>query len=147
MPHQDDFARLDPRFSIPKTIWAQLPEYDNYGFAVFKLKAGEKSVHPMAFAFPRRSPDELFFPTVHVHHNEVEPTADFDHELYYQAPAFWGLPRDEKLHWLARVSALAPLGKYVDLDRAQGIVLDGPGTMMRIVGDLPNRDIILREPF
>jgi len=145
VPHQDDFARLDPRFSIPKAIWTQMPEYDDYGFAVFKLKAGEKSVHPMAFAFPRRNPDELFFPTVHVHHNEVEPTADFDHELYYQTPTNWGLPKEDELYWRVRVSALSSLGEYVDLDRAQGIVQDWPGTMISVVGDLPNRDIILSE--
>lgn len=147
VPHQDDFERLDARFSIPKAIWAQIPEYDDYGFAVFKLKAGEKRVHPMAFAFPRRDPDQLFFPTVHIHDNEVEETGDFDHELYYQ-PGFVSPPWEQRLRWNMRNFELVSLEKHVDAERAQGLVNDMPGAMLRIVGELPNEDIVidLRPP-
>ena len=38
VPSQADFSRLDPRFRIAPEVWAQLPVYEDYGFAVFKLK-------------------------------------------------------------------------------------------------------------
>jgi hypothetical protein len=82
VPSLKDFDRLDPRFRIPHTVWDELPAYQHYGFAVFKLKASTRGVsgdsslapegptrkvHPMAFECPRRQPGLLYFPTVHVH--------------------------------------------------------------------------------
>jgi hypothetical protein len=61
-----------------------LPAYADYGFAVFKLKAGKKNIHPMAFEFPNREKGSLFFPTVHIHDGKVHLTAHFDHALYCQ---------------------------------------------------------------
>lgn len=142
VPHQDDFGGLDARFRIPRQVWAQIPAYDDYGFAVFKLRAGAKSVHPMAFAFPRRNPDQLFFPTVHIHHNQMEETGDFDHELYYQASGVrpgW----EQQRRWDMFDFELQPLGEFVDLERAQGVVADAPGALLRVAGELPNEDIVL----
>src|SRR5215831_13727288 len=48
VPTQKDFSRLDKRFQIPIDTWKKLSAYDDYGFAVFKLKPGEMKVHPMA---------------------------------------------------------------------------------------------------
>lgn len=84
VPRSGDFDRLDPRFSIPKATWDKLPLYQDYGFAVFKLRKGEQTVHPMAFTFPTRHPDKLFFPTVHIHDGQVHAKEEFDHELYCQ---------------------------------------------------------------
>ncbi len=84
VPTAADFDRLDPRFSIRKDIWDQIPVYSDYGFAVFKLRKGEHEAHPMAFTFPTRHPDKLFFPTVHIHDGKVHEKEDFDHELYCQ---------------------------------------------------------------
>lgn len=84
VPHQRDFARLDPRFRLAENVWAALPQYADYGFAVFKLKSGAKEVHPMAFEFPRRNPHAIYFPTVHVHDGTVQPQGDFDHRLFCQ---------------------------------------------------------------
>lgn len=84
VPTQKDFARLDERFRLPEGAFERLPQYRDYGFAVFKLKQGRQEVHPMAFSFPRRKPDELFFPTVHVHDGTVAEQAAFDHVLYCQ---------------------------------------------------------------
>ena len=86
VPSLRDFARLDRRFRLPEQVWEQLPQYSDYAFAVFKLRAGQKEIHPMAFEFPRRNPQEFFFPTVHVHEGIVEADANFDHWLYFQAP-------------------------------------------------------------
>lgn len=84
VPTAADFDRLDPRFSIKKEIWDQIPRYADYGFAVFKLRKGEHEAHPMAFTFPTRHADKLFFPTVHIHDGEVHEKEAFDHSLYCQ---------------------------------------------------------------
>jgi hypothetical protein len=63
-----------------------VPHYADYGFAVFQFQPGKKTVHPMAMRFPTRAPDQLFFPTVHVHDGRYKPKATFDHALYYQTP-------------------------------------------------------------
>src|SRR5262245_37871111 len=67
VPTVRDFDRLDARFRMPADVWGGLPTYRDFGFAVFKLKAWNGKVHPMAFDFPRRDPSWLFFPTVHVY--------------------------------------------------------------------------------
>jgi len=87
VPSVADFDRLDERFRLPSNVWDDLPQYKDYGFAVFKLKSGDHKVHPMAFEFPRARPDELFFPTVHIHDGKVKPRARFDHDLYCQRSA------------------------------------------------------------
>jgi len=97
VPTASDFARLHARFRLPEQVWASMPEQRTYGFVVAKLKAapGEgKSIHPLAFTFPRRDA-RLFFPTVHVHDGAFHETADFAHALYAQGlaqgtPGWWG---------------------------------------------------------
>ncbi len=49
VPQPADFERLDGRFRLPAGVWDQLPQYRDWGFAVFKLKSGVRTVHPMAF--------------------------------------------------------------------------------------------------
>ncbi|TLD70411.1 hypothetical protein FEM03_11810 [Phragmitibacter flavus] len=84
VPTVADFTRLDERFRFPADTWKKLPGYANYGFAVFKLKPTRGPVHPMAFTFPSAHPQQLFFPTVHIHDGEVHAKAEFDHTLYCQ---------------------------------------------------------------
>lgn len=84
VPAIKDFARLDERFRLPTGIWDKLPQYKNWGFAVFQLKKGEMKVHPMAFEFPRANRKQLFFPTVHIHDGTVPAKAGFDHMLFCQ---------------------------------------------------------------
>jgi hypothetical protein len=85
VPRMSDFDRLDDRFRIPHDVWKLLPEYDSFGFVVFKLRPGRHAkVHPMAFSFETRDPANVFFPTVHVHDGTFHDEADFDHVLYTQ---------------------------------------------------------------
>lgn len=85
LPTLADFDRLDPIFQMPPGTWDKLEQYQDYGFAVFKLRTGEEQhVHPMAFRFASRDMGRLFFPTVHVHNRKVKPKAVFDHALYAQ---------------------------------------------------------------
>jgi hypothetical protein len=148
VPRRADFARLDPRFRLPDAIWAALHRYDDWGFAVFKLKpkrgflglsAKAQSVHPMAFVFPSREPEALFFPTVHVHDGRLPATARFDHHLYAQADGLLGAA----LGWGA---STGPVERYVDLERARGVLSPGPARHTLLVGDLPNDDLWLRTP-
>ena len=84
VPTQRDFSRLDARFRLPDRVLDALPLYLDYAFAVFKLKPGAVKIHPLAFIFPRRNTQELFFPTVHAHDGTVSAKAHFDHMLYGQ---------------------------------------------------------------
>jgi hypothetical protein len=83
-PTMKDMDRLDDRFKLPTNVWSQLPEYEDWGFVVFKLKSGDAERHPMAFSFSTRYPNKIYFPTVHVHHKSVPKSEEFDHELYAQ---------------------------------------------------------------
>lgn len=120
VPSIDDFERLDARFRLPKKTWHTLPEYGDYGFAVFKLRMNHekpglasrvknaflinpappylppRSFHPMAFTFPTRD-TRIFFPTVHIHDGEAHAEADFDHELFMQGAACEGWERSMEL--------------------------------------------------
>jgi hypothetical protein len=133
VPAVKDFARLDERFRLPDGTWEQLPAYKDYGFAVFKLKKGEKKVHPMAFEFPRADKDKLFFPTVHIHDGKVHKTATFDHALYCQAPAGRSLMRWDESPKLA--------GTFMKIDKCEGLVdKDAHIYRLRITGRHNNDD-------
>jgi hypothetical protein len=144
VPHLGDFGRLDSRFRLPEHAWEQMPQYDDYAFAVFKLKAGTKNMHPMAFEFPRRNTQELFYPTVHVHHGTVELQAHFDHSLYCQT-------HQHQNEW--RISSSEPIGghtipakQFMNVAKTQGIVdPDAVIQMKRILGMYVNEDVMIHE--
>ncbi len=129
VPRLEDFDRLDERFRIPRDVWDRLPVYHDFGFAVFKLKrtgvhakvdldlsVTADRVHPMAFEFPRRDLDLLYFPTVHVHDRKVHGDADFDHVLYCQP----GPGMDGYLEGWRKSSG--PTSKFMEVARTEGIV-------------------------
>ncbi len=145
VPHKTDFVRLDERFRLSDHVWDQLPEYNDYGFAVFKLKAGENNIHPMAFEFPSREATKLFFPTVHVHHGQVEPEANFNHVLYCQSPyqySGWqmGIESVDRTNGFKPFSA----NKFVHIEKMQGIVdSEMPIQKNHIYGMRKNQDILV----
>lgn len=100
-----DLDRLDQRFRLPQDLWSHLPQYADWGVVAFKLRpdARPQRVHPMAFEFPSRRRDALFFPTVHVHDGRWMPSARFDHALYFQGEDF-ELPADG---WFRDTAALS----------------------------------------
>ena len=114
VPNVKSFARLDDRFRLPEDVWGKLPQYADFGFAVFKLKKGEAEVHPMAFTFPSAAPGRLFFPTVHIHDGKVHPKEEFDHILYGQAA-----PGSVVEGW-TESPALA--GSFVKAGKSEGLV-------------------------
>jgi hypothetical protein len=95
VPKRADFSRLDERFRLADEVWEKLPVPEDYGYAVFKLKAEAgtvERVHPMALTFPTRNHNHLFFPTVHVHDGAYEKRALFSHSLYFQGSDTMRLP-------------------------------------------------------
>ncbi|MBA4189184.1 MAG: hypothetical protein C0467_14395 [Planctomycetaceae bacterium] len=135
VPAIKDFARLDKQFRLPEAVWDKLPQYKDFGFAVFKLKKpekGEQKVHPMAFDFPRDDKKIVFFPTLHIHDGSVPVKAKFDHSLFCQvaeAPSGW-----EESPGLADT--------IVKVKDTQGIV-NGDGHIYRKVmkGTFENKDV------
>lgn len=150
VPSMGDFSRLDPRFQLPAEVIQKLSMYSDWGFAVFKLKPKKKTlglfkpdperIHPMAFSFPHRSADEIFFPTLHVHDGHLEATARFDHLLVVQPPPVLA----PQLDWFASDKAL---GEVIDEARAPGVV-DGAAKaqQLSLFGPQKNRDVVLRLP-
>jgi hypothetical protein len=138
VPSIADFGRLDPRFRLPDGVLGRVPVYDDYGFAVFKLRQGEGEVHPLALRFVSRNADALFYPTVHVHHGDLPDLAIFGHTLYLQAPGFAPAGWEQ---------AFRPVGDVLNLgsagvpDPTRGLVKSGwPLYRLRIQGTQRNRD-------
>lgn len=131
VPSIQDFDRLDPRFRLAPRVWQALPQYADYGFAVFKLRPNTRKVHPMALHFGTRQGDKIYFPTTHVHDGTVPERADFDHSLYLQralAPAGW------------RVSPHTASG-FVETGKSEGLVdPDLPCCRRVLAGELHNGD-------
>ena len=140
VPHQNDFVRLDPRFRLDDELWKKLPEYADYGFAVFKLKPTKqpKSVHPMAFRFPTRLNDAIYFPTLHIHDGELPENAEFDHMLYWQISQ---INDNVKSNWRQSFDVAS---NFMDMRKSAGIV-DGDLHCWRIAlsGTLRNTDTIV----
>lgn len=126
VPSLSDFDRLDPAFVIPKETWDLIPEYSDFGFAVFQLKQLEGKPHPMAFEFPTRL-KQVFFPTVHIHDGQVHEEEDFDHVLYLQHAGFDSVVEDYKNYdHVDRHSGFVrskwPASGYFPAERSQGLV-------------------------
>lgn len=136
VPRAQDFGRLDERFRLPLDLWTGLGAMADYGFAVFKLRESRMAqAHPMAFTFPTRHPDRLFFPTLHIHHRDASPMARFDHELYCQPePAMnWHLADWQESD--------APVNDYVKCGAARDLFdLDYPCWRATISGYRRNTD-------
>jgi hypothetical protein len=166
VPQLDDFDRLDAGFRIPRGVWDRLPEYHDYGFAVFKLKGDKpiepqslsrleylrakfrrkppdpaptpRLVHPMAFEFPRRNREVLYFPTLHVHDRSVHLSAQFDHILYCQPDP--GM-KEYLEGW--EEAFVAPT-RTMEIDLTEGIVDPHVRCWRRsLVGMLENRDTLV----
>jgi len=138
VPTMKDFSRLDERFQISNSAWKKLPQYHDYGFAVFKLKSGETKVHPMAFSFPRRDTKTLFFPTVHIHDGKVHSQAEFDHVLYCQPSDHEPLTVREWRESDRLASA------FMKVDKTKGLIVANQHCYQKQMhGLLPNQDTLV----
>jgi hypothetical protein len=138
VPSVKDFDRLDERFRLPTEVWDKLPRYKTYGFTVFKLKKGAKTIHPMAFEFPRAKSERLFFPTVHIHDGKVHDTATFDHLLFCQRSE---TDTEPILKW---EESTQPARFFMKVDQSQGLLNPDAHCYMRgIRGRQKNEDILV----
>jgi hypothetical protein len=137
VPSVKDFSRLDDQFKLPTEIWDKLPQYKEWGFAVFQLKKGHLKIHPMALEYPRADAKKLFFPTVHIHDGSVPKKAKFDHMLFCQGP-----DSDRLMEW-EETPGLAE-SFMTKLDKAQGIV-DAKAHVYRkaMSGMFDNKDVLV----
>lgn len=140
-----DFSRLDERFTLPNDTWSQIPQYADYGFAVFQLAAGSLQPHPMAFEFETQN-TSLYFPTLHIHDRAIHDTENFDHTLYLQHAGFDSRVYGYQNSHIRDKSTGLMRSKYVakhfcDIDRSRGVV-DADLLIHRkiIRGVNPNRD-------
>ncbi len=139
VPTVRDFDRLDERFKLPSDVWLkELPQYRDWGFAVFKLKANSRHVHPMAFEFPRRKPDQLFFPTVHIHDGQVHDVAEYDHALYLQITG----PQPAKFFgWR---ESPRPAANFMKVAKSQSVISGSAHVhRLEIKGEQKNRDVLV----
>ena len=137
VPSVKDFARLDEKFRLPTAIWDKLPQYKDWGFAVFQLKKDQSKVHPMAFEFPRANTKQLFFPTVHIHDGTVPTKAAFDHTLFCQATE-----GEDMMEWKESPQPAALF--MTKLKEAQGIVSGNAHCYRKVmVGKYDNKDVIV----
>lgn len=148
VPTMSDFGRLDSRFTLPNEVWASIPGYENFGFAVFQLAAGALKPHPMAFEFQTQN-DELFFPTIHIHDGELHESEEFDHILYVQHAGLdsrvYGYQNshvEDKSTGLIRSKHRA--SRFCNVDKSAGLI-EGDLLLHRkiIRGHLPNIDTVL----
>lgn len=131
VPSRQAFSQLDARFRIADDLLNRLPEYHDYGFAVFKLRADAHTIHPIAFEFQTDSPQLLYFPTVHIHDASLATEAKFDHELFCQARAGW-------------LRSYDVAGAFIDVTRTDGIVdANERVSRMSVQGMHPNSDILV----
>ncbi|MGJ8642534.1 MAG: hypothetical protein ACSHX9_03925 [Luteolibacter sp.] len=138
VPKEEDFKRLDARFRLPTDTWKSLPQYADYGFAVFKLKPDAHKVHPMAFTFPTRDPGKLYFPTVHIHDGQVHPKEEFDHALYCQVErtGMFAMTRWDESEGLAK--------NFTHVEKAKNLIAPDHHVYRRsLVGMRKNEDIML----
>ena len=138
VPTTADFGRLDPRFQLPPGTLEALPKVKDYGFAVFQLKPGAKTIHPMAFDFPCALEKSLFFPTLHIHDGKVHEEAEFDHVLYCQPGE---LSLRELVQWK---ESGGPASQFMKLEQAKELV-DGEQHLYRLElkGKKRNQDTLV----
>lgn len=131
LPGLDEMANLDQANRIETDAWKQLPEYSDFGFAIFRLRADRRINHPLAVEFPVRNSNLLYFPTVHIRNNSVAEEANFDHDLYCQARAGW-------------LRSYDGAGSFMDMERAGGVIDPNERiSRMTVQGLHPNSDIIV----
>lgn len=153
VPSPGEFGRLDEQFRLPKESLEQIPQYANYGFAVFQLKSRTGKPHPMAFKFRSRlnvpGKSSIYFPTVHIHDGQVHDREEFDHTLYLQATEFdkvCGAYDDGTVLWedpaTGYVRSKWKAKEFCNLEACRGIVAgDALVHRLKMSGLLKNADV------
>jgi len=88
VPTVADFGRLDPRFRLPTAVFDTLPQYRDWGFAVFKLRLSQDFPHPPPFAPPKQSWLDRLRGKVPAAPSAEKPRAAVPHEIHPMAFSF-----------------------------------------------------------
>ena len=101
--------------------------------------------HPIAFRFPRRDPQTLFFPTMHVHDGSWAPVAMFDHLIYAQRRKAGASPAPSAAGplWQVSSSAAQPTRQTAAAQLLRG---GQPVLRLELRGRFENADTILPDP-
>lgn len=135
------FKKLDERFRLKPDTIAAFKGYKDFSYVVFQLKESqsESDFHPMAFKYKSTNPDELFFPTVHIHDDgDYHAKAHYDHVIYAQ-------PKTQYPQWrgIWKKSDYYPSYKFKEIEKAEGLVHpDRHLFKLSLFSNLPNHDII-----
>ncbi len=140
-PTAADLDRLDPQFRLSAAARAAVTRgRDGWSYAVVQLASVRRErVHPIALTFPRRDPTALYVPTTHVHGDDLPATAAFDHTIYFQPDPALALATPA-------TTTRGPIGDFVDLTRAGGLIGTGPTFAEPIAGVHANDDVYLMLP-
>lgn len=147
VPSQADFERLSPLFRLDEGIWRQIPQYKDYGYVVFQLSENQSESHPMAFQFPSAMP-HIYFPTFHIHDNQIHDFEEFDHTLFLQDKRLDDAAGDYQNRDILDpqtgfVRSHDPVELHSDIPAAQGVL--EPGLLVHhraFAGRLRNEDMI-----
>lgn len=92
----------------------------------------------MAFRFPTRLGDAIYFPTLHIHNGDLPETARFDPSLYCQTDL---IEESTMSNWMRSPDVAE---EFMDVSNAAGII-DGNSKCwcMRLRGKLTNTDVIV----
>ena len=148
VPTLSDFSRLDEQFTLPQSTWSRIPQYADYGFAVFQLAAGALKPHPMAFEFECRD-ESIFFPTMHIHDGRIHDEESFDHVLYLQHAGFDSRVYGYRNHNVpdkstGLIRSKYPANRFCHIGRTHGIVAADLLVHRKIIrGIHPNGDTVM----
>ena len=145
VPTMNDFDRLDPVFRIAPETWAQVPGYQSFGFVVFQLRELSGQPKPMAFWFKTTTPNQLFFPTLHIHDGTIHSHESFDHVLYVQGDAFdqgAGAYTNQLDSNTGLVRSRDPAGSFVS--NSAGLIIPSGLVHRKLLrGHFPNQDTLV----
>jgi hypothetical protein len=145
VPSIKDFSRLNQKFVLPKNVWEALPQYKDYGFAIFQLdinKNKDSRIHSMAFEFNTRLENTLFFPTMHVHDGKIHPKEHFDHTFFFQTNHIGKIRQSETLASFERAGIFVKDAISSEIVYPQNYIYS-----KKMQGLLPNEDTLCESKF
>lgn len=141
-PNRAALLHIAEQFKLSAEVQQALARFQQDGFVCLKLAAGSNRLPPLAFEFPRRAPESVFFPTAHSVGGQFDPQASFNYTLFCQSPhrsLKWRVAADDNFRPLTAREFMKP-------DKAHGLIDPADGLLMqRLRGPFENVDICVPE--
>lgn len=137
VPSIADFDQVGPHLRFPEAALASRPEYASYGFYVFELPAGQDvRIVPMAFDFPTRHPEAVYFPTWYGDPTWMPEEGHRDITVYTQF--------GERLGWQETRETAT---RFVNAGASRGLIAPDRTVQRKILfGDGNNEDLLAALP-